>query len=151
MVSKWTLTSWLLIAAAVSGAYGQTAGPAAPSGAASPGVTEAGAARVLAGARGYLRTLWVAQREYKKKNGQYATSLAALVGKASFTRRMAQPDRGEYKVRFHSDGMAYSAELLPKAFDPQHPAFYMDDSGVVRSEEGKPATGSSPEVAKSGR
>lgn len=97
---------------------------------------------------GYLRTLWAAQREYQKKNGRYATSLAALVGQGSFTKRMAQPKRGEYTVRFHSDGTSYAAELVPAQFDPEHPAFYIDENGVVRSEQDKPATASSPQVRK---
>jgi hypothetical protein len=102
-------------------------------------------------ATGYLRTLLVAQREYKKKNNAYATSLAALVGKGSFTRRMAQRDRGDYTVGFHSNGEEFSVELVPKVFDPEHPAYYMDESGVIRSEPDKIATASSPEAEETAR
>lgn len=101
-----------------------------------------------AAALGYMRTVGTAQREYKKKHGAYATSLAALVGNGSFTRRMASTDRGDYTVKFQSKGKDYSLSLVPKAFDAAHRAFYMDETGTIRSEETKPATASSEPVKR---
>ena len=49
-----------------------------------------------------MRTVLRAQKEYKKKNDHYATSLMALGHTGSFTRRMANPDRGDYTVGFKS-------------------------------------------------
>lgn len=102
-----------------------------------------------AAALGYMRTVGTAQRAYKKKHGAYATSLAALVGSASFTRRMVSTDRGDYTVKFRSTGNEYSLSLVPKSFDAAHRSFYMDDTGTIRAEESKPATASSEPVKKS--
>ena len=93
---------------------------------------------------GYMRTVVNAQKNYKKKYSQYATSLAALVHSGSFTRRMATTDRGAYTVRFHGKAEAYSLVLIPKQFDPDHRAFYVDETGKIRVEEDKPATAQSP-------
>ena len=41
-----------------------------------------------AAALGYMRTVTMAERLYKKKHAQYATSLSELVAHGSFTRRM---------------------------------------------------------------
>src|SRR3954447_17936011 len=59
-----------------------------------------------ASALGYMRTVLRAQREYKKKNNHYATSLAQLVHTGSFTKRMVNTERGDYTVGFrsHKDG-----------------------------------------------
>ncbi len=99
-----------------------------------------------AAALGYMRTVGMAQRAYNKKHGTYATSLMALVGSGSFTRRMASTDRGDYAVKFHSTGKGFSLSLVPKTFDAEHRAFYMDETGTIRSEDNKPATASSEAV-----
>jgi hypothetical protein len=99
-----------------------------------------------AAALGYMRTVGMAQRLYNKKHGAYATSLAALVGNGSFTRRMVKADRGDYTVKFRSTGKEYALSLVPKAFDADHRAFYMDETGTIRAEDDKPATASSESV-----
>jgi len=93
---------------------------------------------------GYLRTVAYAQRQYKKKYGEYATSLATLVHSGSFTKRMATTDRGTYTVEFHGKPEAYWLALVPKQFDSEHRAFYTDETGKIRVEEDKPATVASP-------
>ncbi len=102
-----------------------------------------------AGALGYMRTVVAAQKVYKKKHNTYAKSLTDLVGSQSFTKRMTATDRGEYTVNFKAktekdktDG--YSLALTPKQFDPDHRAFYVDESGVFRGETDKAANSSSP-------
>jgi hypothetical protein len=97
-----------------------------------------------AAALGYMRTAVSAQKVYKQKHGTYANSLSALVGSGSFTRRMAGNDRGDYTVAFRSKTNGYSLALTPKQFDPEHRAFYVDESGVFHAEESKPANSSSP-------
>ena len=100
-----------------------------------------------AAAMGYMRVVVNAQKNYSHKhNGQYATSLAALVGQGSFTRRLERTDRGDYTVRFHSTGKAYSVALLPRQFDAAHRAFYLDESGEFRVEDTQPASKTSPEL-----
>lgn len=97
-----------------------------------------------AAALGYMRTVVSAEKLYKKKHGNYTTSLSALVGNGSFTKRMAQTDRGDYTVSMKPKGQGYSLALTPKQFDAEHRAFYVDETGSFRAEDGKPATPSSP-------
>jgi hypothetical protein len=99
---------------------------------------------VEAGALGYMRTVVSAQKVYKTKHGKYAESLPALIGSGSFTRRMQQTDRGDYTVSFHAKPQGYALAVTPKQFDPQHRAFFVDESGVFRAEDDKPAAPSSP-------
>jgi hypothetical protein len=99
-----------------------------------------------AGALGYIRTVLMAERLYKKKHGSYATSLAGLVNTGSFTRRLTKTDRGEYDVSFHSKTDGFSVALTPKQFDAGHRAFYSDDSGAIRAEDGKAPTADSDRV-----
>ncbi len=93
---------------------------------------------------GYMHTVVNAQKNYKKKHGEYATSLAALVHSGSFTKRMANTDRGAYTVHFRGKPDGYSLSLTPKQFAPDRRAFHVDESGKIRVEEGKPATADSP-------
>lgn len=95
-------------------------------------------------ALGYMHTVFGAQREYKKKHGAYARSLASLVGNGSFTRRMAAADRGDYTVHFAGSGQGFSLGLVPKNFDAEHRAFFIHETGVVRVETDKPASPQSP-------
>lgn len=99
-----------------------------------------------AAALGYMRTAVSAQKVYKQKHGKYATSLSTLVGSGSFTRRMAQNNRGDYVVSFKPKPNGYFLALTPKQFDVQHRAFYVDETGKFRAENEKPATASSPEL-----
>lgn len=97
-----------------------------------------------ASALGYMRTVVSAQKVYKKKHTSYATSLAALVGSASFTRRMVDTKRGDYTVSFKPKSEGYTLTLTPHQFDADHRAFYVDESGVFRGEDAKGASASSP-------
>ncbi|MBZ5567914.1 MAG: hypothetical protein LAN64_08700 [Acidobacteriia bacterium] len=99
-----------------------------------------------AAALGYMRTVLYAQHVYYKKHGSYATSLRSLVGSSSFTRRMTNPDRGDYTVHFTSTGKNFSLSMVPKQFDPAHRAFFADDTGTIRAEDDQPATASSPSI-----
>ena len=100
-----------------------------------------------AAALGYMRTVVGAEREYKKKHGDYATSLAALVHSGSFTKRMVNTDRGDYSVRFHGKKDGFALQMVPKQFDAEHRSFYTDESGKIHGEDAKPATAESA-VAK---
>jgi hypothetical protein len=74
----------LLVFMLTAAAFSQTEAPAyTPKFPGDPAHSNAEAA-----ALGYMRTVGMAQRAYNKKHGGYATSLAALVGSGSFTRRM---------------------------------------------------------------
>ena len=101
-----------------------------------------------AAALGYMRTVIYAERVYYKKHAAYALSLHELVGSSSFTRRMTNPDRGDYTVHFASTntGKNFSLSLVPKQFDPAHRAFFADDTGTIRVENDQPAAASSPKL-----
>src|SRR5579863_9875484 len=88
-----------------------------------------------ANALGYMRTVVRAQKQYYKKNDKYASSLMELVHTGSFTRRMAETDRGDYHVTFHSRKDGYELTLTPKQEDAEHRSFYADEDGIIRSEE----------------
>jgi hypothetical protein len=101
-----------------------------------------------AAALGYMRTVLRAQKLYKKKNNKFATSLAELVHTGSFTKRMANPNRGDYAVgfRFHKDKNGFELTLTPQQLDPEHRSFYADEDGVIHGDDQGPASEKSPVV-----
>ncbi len=98
------------------------------------------------GALAYMRTVVAAEKAYYRKHNQYAPSLAALVGSQSFTRRMSNPNRGDYTVAYKPNKDGYALTLTPQQFDAAHRSFYVDESGEFRAEDGKRATASSPKL-----
>lgn len=103
-----------------------------------------------AAALGYIRTVLYAEREYKKKHGAYATSLAGLVHSGSFTRRMVSTDRGDYKVGFQGDGKGFTLRMTPSEITPERRAFFADETGIIRGDEQKPAGKESPPITGKG-
>jgi hypothetical protein len=101
-----------------------------------------------ANALGYMRTVLRAQHLYKKKNGHYATSLADLVHTGTFTRRMTDPNRGDYTVGFKSrkEKDEFELSMTPKQMDADHRSFWAKEDGVIRGDDQKPADESSPKV-----
>ncbi len=97
-----------------------------------------------AAALGYMRTVLTAERDYKKKHDGYAPTLSALVHSGSFTRRMAATDRGDYTVHYKGTKDSFTLALIPKRFDPEHRAFFTDETAKIHVEEEKPATAESP-------
>jgi hypothetical protein len=97
-----------------------------------------------AAAMGYMRVVVNAEKNYSHKHGgHYATSLNALVGQGSFTRRMLAPKRGDYTVKFKGTAKDYSLWMTPTTVSPNQRAFFVDESGVIRAEEDKQATADS--------
>lgn len=101
-----------------------------------------------AAALGYMRTVLRAQKVYYKKNNKYAASLSDLVHTGSFTKRMVNPDRGDYSVGFkankNKDG--FDLTLTPKQLDAEHRSFYADEDGQIHADDQAPATDKSPIV-----
>jgi hypothetical protein len=97
-------------------------------------------------AMGYMRTVLRAQHAYHVKNGKYADSLSDLVHTGTFTRRMVNPDRGDYSVGFHPHKDGFDLLLTPKQQDAQHRSFYSKEDGVIRGDEEKAADENSPKV-----
>lgn len=104
-----------------------------------------------AAALGYMRTVLRAQKQYKKKNDKFATSLADLVHTGSFTKRMVNPDRGDYSVGFRpnktrSDKDGFDLTMTPKQLDAEHRSFYADEDGKIHGDDQGPANERSPLV-----
>ncbi len=99
-----------------------------------------------AAALAYMRVVIRAQRQFNKQYNHFATSLAELVHSGSFTKRMVNPDRGDYTVSFEGKKDSYILTMTPKQLDAQHRSFYAEDDGKIHADEEKPADAKSPVV-----
>jgi hypothetical protein len=99
-----------------------------------------------AAALAYMRVVIRAQRRFNKQYDHFATSLAELVHSGSFTKRMVNPDRGDYTATFKGKKDSFILTMTPKQIDAQHRSFYAEDDGKIHAEEDKPAGPESPLV-----
>jgi hypothetical protein len=99
-----------------------------------------------AAALGYMRTVLRAQKQYKKKNDKFAASLSDLVHTGSFTKRMVNPNRGDYSVGFKPNKDGFDLTMTPKQMDAEHRSFYADEDGVIHGDDQGPANEKSPVV-----
>jgi hypothetical protein len=99
-----------------------------------------------AAALAYMRVVIRAQKQFNKQYDHYATSLAELVHSGSFTRRMVNPDRGDYTAGFKGKKDSYVLTMTPKQLDATHRSFYAEDDGKIHGDEEKPADEKSPVV-----
>ena len=99
-----------------------------------------------AAALAYMRVVIRAQKQFNKQYDHFATSLAELVHSGSFTKRMVNPDRGDYTASFQGKKDSYILTMTPKHLDSQHRTFYAEDDGKIHADEEKPADASSPLV-----
>ena len=99
-----------------------------------------------AAALGYMRVVLRAQRQFNKQYGNYATSLTELVHSGSFTKRMVDPNRGDYTAGFKGKKDSFILVMTPKQLDAQHRSFYAEDDGKIHADEEKPADENSPVV-----
>ena len=99
-----------------------------------------------AGALAYMRVVIRAQKRFNKQYGHYATTLAELVHSGSFTKRMVDPDRGDYTASFKGKKDSYILTMTPKNMDAQHRSFYADEDGKIHGDESKAADANSPVV-----
>ena len=99
-----------------------------------------------AAALGYMRVVIRAQRQFNRQYGHFATTLAELVHSGTFTKRMVNPDRGDYTASFKGKKDSYVFTMTPKNLDAQHRSFYAEDDGKIHADESKPADGDSPVV-----
>jgi hypothetical protein len=101
---------------------------------------------VEAAALAYMRVVIRAQRQFNKQYDHFATSLAELVHSGSFTKRMVNPDRGDYTVSFEGKKDSYILTMMPKQLDAAHRSFYAEDDGKIHADEEKPADSKSPVI-----
>jgi hypothetical protein len=99
-----------------------------------------------AAALAYMRVVIRAQHQFNKQYGHYATSLSELVHSGSFTKRMVDPNRGDYTAGFKGKKDSYVLTMMPKQLDATHRSFYAEDDGKIHGEEDKPADEKSPVV-----
>jgi hypothetical protein len=99
-----------------------------------------------AAALAYMRVVLRAQRQFNKQYNHFAVTLAELVHSGSFTKRMVNPDRGDYTASFKGKTDSFVLTMTPKALDAQHRSFYAEDDMKIHADESKPADGDSPVV-----
>jgi hypothetical protein len=99
-----------------------------------------------AAALAYMRVVIRAQRQFNKQYDHFATSLAELVHSGSFTKRMVNPDRGDYTVSFEGKKDSFTLTMMPKQLDATHRSFYAEDDGKIHADEEKPADAKSPVI-----
>jgi hypothetical protein len=99
-----------------------------------------------AAALAYMRVVIRAQHRFQKQYDHYATSLAELVHSGSFTKRMVDPNRGDYTVSFKGKKDSFVLSMTPQHQDAQHRSFYAEDDGKIHTDEDKPADANSPVV-----
>ncbi len=99
-----------------------------------------------AAALGYMRTVLRAQKQYKKKNDKFAASLTDLVHTGSFTKRMVNPNRGDYSVGFKPNKDGFDLTMTPQQLDAEHRSFYAAEDGVIHGDDQGPANEKSPVV-----
>lgn len=99
-----------------------------------------------AAALAYMRVVIRAQHQFEKQYAHFATTLPELVHSGSFTKRMVNPDRGDYTASFKGKKDSYVLAMTPKNMDATHRSFYAEDDGKIHADEAKPADASSPVV-----
>ncbi len=99
-----------------------------------------------AAALAYMRVVIRAQHRFQKQYGHFATSLNELVHSGSFTKRMVNPDRGDYLASFKGKKDSFILTMTPQHLDAEHRSFYAEDDGKIHAEEDKPAGPDSPIV-----
>src|ERR1700692_643925 len=99
-----------------------------------------------AAALAYMRVVIRAQRQFNKQYDHFAPSLAELVHSGSFTKRMVNPDRGDYTANFKGKKDSFVLTMTPKNMDAQHRSFYAEDDGKIHADESKQAESSAAVV-----
>ncbi len=99
-----------------------------------------------AAALAYMRVVIRAQQQFNKQYGHYATTLTDLVHSGSFTKRMVNPDRGDYTAGFKGKKDSYVLTMTPKVLDGQHRSFYAEDDGKIHADDSKLADSNSAVV-----
>jgi hypothetical protein len=99
-----------------------------------------------AAALAYMRVVIRAQHQFNKQYGHYATTLSELVHTGTFTKRMVDPNRGDYTASFKGKKDSYVLTMTPNHMDADHRSFYAEDDGKIHADADKPADDRSPVV-----
>lgn len=104
-----------------------------------------------ADALGYLRVAMRAEHLFNKHYGHYAESLPELVHTGSFTKRMLNPQQGDYSMSFKGKKDGFAVTMTPNQPDQAHRSFYGNEDGKIHADEEKPADENSPVISKAFR
>ena len=99
-----------------------------------------------AAALAYMRVVIRAENQFNKQYKHYALTLSELVHSGTFTKRMVDPNRGDYTASYKGKKDSYVLTMTPKTLDATHRSFYAEDDGKIHADETKPADGDSPVV-----
>lgn len=99
-----------------------------------------------AAALAYMRVVIRAEKQFNKQYDHFALTLAELVHSGSFTKRMVNPERGDYTASYTGKKDSYILTMTPKFMDANHRSFYAEDDGKIHADETKAADGDSPVV-----
>lgn len=94
----------------------------------------------------YMRVVIRAQKQFNKQYGHYALTLGELVHSGTFTKRMVNPNRGDYTVGYKGKKDSYILTMMPKVLDATHRSFYAEDDAKIHADDAKPADKDSPVV-----
>ncbi len=94
----------------------------------------------------YMRVVIRAEKQFNKQYGHYALTLNELVHSGTFTKRMVNPNRGDYTVGYKGKKDSYILTMMPKTLDGAHRSFYAEDDGKIHADDSKPADKDSPVV-----
>ena len=94
----------------------------------------------------YMRVVVRAEKAFNKQYNHYALTLAELVHSGTFTKRMVNPNRGDYTVGYKGKKDSYILTMMPKVLDAAHRSFYAEDDGKIHADDSKPADKDSPVV-----
>jgi hypothetical protein len=94
----------------------------------------------------YMRVVIRAENQFNKQYNHYALTLNELVHSGTFTKRMVDPNRGDYTASYKGKKDSYVLTMTPKTLDATHRSFYAEEDGKMHADETKPADGDSPVV-----
>jgi hypothetical protein len=100
-----------------------------------------------AAALAYMRVVIRAQKQFNKQYGHYATTLPDLVHTGSFTKRMVNPQQGDYTASFKGKKDSYILTMTPNHMDADHRSFYADEDGKIHADAENAADDKSPVIA----
>jgi len=93
-----------------------------------------------------MRVVIRAEKAFNKQYGHYALTLNELVHSGTFTKRMVNPNRGDYTAGYKGKKDSYIVTMTPKVLDATHRSFYAEDDGKIHADDSKPADKDSPVV-----
>jgi hypothetical protein len=99
----------------------------------------------------YMRVVMRSELLFNKHYHHYAATLADLVHTGTFTKRMVNPDRGDYHVSFEGKDDSFMITMSPNSLDAQHRSFFGNEDGKIHADDQKPADDKSPVITKAFR